>query len=905
MRLSGRRHPVFHSSIEILSKIVDSGCDGDFLQPADLEADSVMRQYFLAMMTVMLGLAVLAMPAWAQSAEPVAETEQAQTFTDLINETKASMMRDPVEAMAAADRAEAFLDAGGASENAVTEYATVGWLQSEATTRLGRPLEGRPYAERALERLGPNPEPTKLYADLLVSLGRIDKLTGEHSVALANFQAAYEVFREIGHTRSEAIVLQSIASIYTGAHQYERAIEYYSNANARHQGDLSLELSAENNIGNAYRAMGEYGQALGHFERARELAAEMESPVLEARILTNLGSMHVAFGEFDAADAVIDAAFALLPDRSQTEWTRFLWGVRAQSAHGRGDHREAEVYIDRTFADVVIAETNQHFIEFHEVAASIFIARGAWESAVPHLQAFKRLDDEGREVAASANSALLGAEFDFAEQELEIEQLRTEGLEQELALAGSIARQRLVLGSGITLVLLVLSLGLFWRTRAANERRKVVERALYEDVDTGLPSRKAVQREIENIARQLDRPATLVVLGIERYKHLAGVLGFAKSAELHKTMVARLKQNFSADMVGMVSPGVLGLILTSHDMAAASEEAERLRKVFLTPVDLDDLQIDIAITAGLAAGTDGETCVKQALIGLEQARELGHTSATFSARRFGDPAQNLSLMSRMLAATRNGQMAMHYQPKLHLKSGTYGAAEALCRWHDAERGFIAPDEFIPLAEETGHIREFTEWSIRQVVQDQQAMHRAGHDINLAVNISGALISDPEFAELALLLVETAPGQLIFEITETAAMQNPERAMANLERWAKAGIKLSIDDYGSGLSSLAYLKTLPSHELKLDRAFVEHVATSDIDRMLVKSTADLAHGLGLEMTAEGIECEEGLALLKLYGCDWAQGYILSKARPLDSLIEFLGENQAVSSAETPDRQAGLG
>lgn len=212
---------------------------------------------------------------------------------------------------------------------------------------------------------------------------------------------------------------------------------------------------------------------------------------------------------------------------------------------------------------------------------------------------------------------------------------------------------------------------------------------------------------------------------------------------------------------------------------------------------------------------------------------------------------------------------------------------------------------MPLAEETGDIWRLTEWALKRIARDQLALSRAGHDVALSISISGSLLAIPDFAALAARIAAQAPGQLIFEITETAAMQNPERAMANLERWAKAGIKLSIDDYGSGLSSLAYLKTLPSHELKLDRAFVEHVATSDIDRMLVKSTADLAHGLGLEMTAEGIECEEGLALLKLYGCDWAQGYILSKARPLDSLIEFLGENQAVSSAETPDRQAGLG
>ena len=262
-------------------------------------------------------------------------------------------------------------------------------------------------------------------------------------------------------------------------------------------------------------------------------------------------------------------------------------------------------------------------------------------------------------------------------------------------------------------------------------------------------------------------------------------------------------------------------------------------------------------------------------------------------------------MSRMLAATRNGEMVMQYQPKLHLPTGSYLAAEALCRWTDGEHGTMSPDTFIPLAEETGHIRDFTKWALEQVVRDQHALRAAGHDITLAVNISGSLISDTDFAELALRIALQAPGRISFEVTETAAMQNAERALANLEKWAAAGIKLAIDDYGTGLSSLAYLKTLPSHELKLDRAFVTHMASSQRDRMLVKSTSDLAHGLGLEMTAEGVETLEALALLKLIGCDWAQGYVLSKAVPLAELSEFLTANPEMKNLPNmPTRAEGL-
>lgn len=830
-------------------------------------------------------------PVRAQDAATDPAASVAASYEAAIGEARSNMMGNPVSAYDHAQQAETLAHDFTDDEERQTALATAWWLQSEALTRLGRPHEAYPVAQRAFEQLDQDATPTKLYADILLSLGRINQLTGDHGGALETFQKAYDVYRAIGETRSEAIVLQSIGSIYNDARQFQRAVDYYTDASQRYRGDSALDLAALNNLGNAYKELGRYDDALSHYRRALSIAEAMGSIMLQARILNNIGSLEVTFEHYDLAEDAIDEAFERVGDGATAEWARFLWGVRAQAAYGRGEHQLAREHIERTFDGMAIEQTPHHFTDFHNAAADIYVALGDWRAAVPHLRAFKRLEDEGRETAVSANSALLGAQFDFAEQELQIEQLRATGLERDLDLSRARANQRLVIAAGMFLLSVLAIIGVILRHRAARERQSVLERALYEDAETGLPSRPALERALQRLGQSLGRPATLVALEVERHTHLESALGFAKLAELKAHMAQRLVDAQVGECVTLVSPGVLGVVLTTDDAERALEAAEHLRACFTRPVQLDDLEIDVAVVVGVASHAHPETCVKNAIIAIEQAKEARVTAMVFDPKRYGDPSKNLTLMSRMLTATGNGDMAIHYQPKLNLRTGRFMAAEALCRWNDPETGFIAPDAFIPLAEETGHIRAFTEWALERTVRDQRKLLDSGFDICLAVNMSGALLADTQFAELARRIVEQAPGEIAFEVTETAMMQDPERAMANLEKWAAAGIRLAIDDYGSGLSSLAYLKTLPSRELKLDRAFVTNVEASNRDRMVVKSTVDLAHNLGLELTAEGVETPEGLALVKLLGCDWAQGFVLSKALPLDELIAFLERMQA--------------
>jgi EAL domain-containing protein (putative c-di-GMP-specific phosphodiesterase class I) len=195
-----------------------------------------------------------------------------------------------------------------------------------------------------------------------------------------------------------------------------------------------------------------------------------------------------------------------------------------------------------------------------------------------------------------------------------------------------------------------------------------------------------------------------------------------------------------------------------------------------------------------------------------------------------------------------------------------------------------------MAEETGHVRALTEWVVRQAIADQKTLADGGHVLDIAVNISGRVLGEPDFIDFCREALAHAAGRICFEITETAVIENPEVALAMLDAFADMGISISIDDFGSGLSSLGYLKRIRGHELKIDRSIVADITGSQRDALIVRSTIDLAHSLGLKVVAEGIETSDAFSLLSAMGCDHAQGYLISRPLPLSQLFEFLSEDR---------------
>ncbi len=361
-----------------------------------------------------------------------------------------------------------------------------------------------------------------------------------------------------------------------------------------------------------------------------------------------------------------------------------------------------------------------------------------------------------------------------------------------------------------------------------------------------------------------------------------------------REIAAKLQGLHPEHHLARLSTEVLAFAFLAEDMEAARGLSAEILAVLEAPLKLGETTVDISLTVGLAAHTLHAdlvpSLVERANIALDQARAARRKIGVFDPDLYGDPSANLSLMSDMLHGIAAGELVLHHQPKLDLRTGIVTGVEALVRWRHPVRGLLAPDLFIPMAEETGHIGALTEWVLGRAIEEQALLSHEGHDLSMSVNISGRLLGDADFAQMALEMARCARGDLIFEITETAVIENPEVALQVIETFAANGISISIDDYGTGLSSLAYLKQIRADELKIDKAFVFKMDESQKDALLVRSTIDLAHSLGLKVTAEGVETQVALSLLTGMGCDIAQGFLIARPIPLKELLIFLAHEK---------------
>ncbi len=425
------------------------------------------------------------------------------------------------------------------------------------------------------------------------------------------------------------------------------------------------------------------------------------------------------------------------------------------------------------------------------------------------------------------------------------------------------------------------------------ERERRISHLAHYDAETGLPNRLSLEQAVEGMGVNEGGTLYVALLGVDRFAHVRGAIGYALAAQAMREVGERLAGLQPYGTVSRISTDVLGMVFEAHDDEAAESHMLRLVQKLEKPLQIGGDAIDVGLTVGLSAfarGEPGGSAVERANIGLDQARNSRRKAAFFDAEAYGDPSSNLALMSGMLWAVRSGHVELYHQPKYDLRARSVRATEGLVRWRHPTRGLLRPDLFIPMAEETGHIRTLTDWVLRQAIDDQIKMSRAGHDIEVSVNISGRLLSDRDFADFVDRLAPSAVGKLCFEITETAVIDNPDMALQMIERFRNAGIDISIDDFGTGLSSLAYLKQINGHELKIDKALVTDITESQRDALIVRSTIDLAHGLGLKVTAEGVEKANAFQLLAAMGCDNIQGYLVAKPMPLTDLMTFFADGR---------------
>ncbi len=344
----------------------------------------------------------------------VIQNNSGATFQTEVGLAKSSMMADPAAALTHAIKAQDLTVTLDSVTQRKESLATALWLQSEALLRTGRSTESCPLLERSLVLVADTGDGTKLVGDLHLALARALKKTGDVSGAMDNLQKAHEIFEQLGEKRSAAMVLLTIGSIYNEAQSYNNALEFFARAIVVYPSDPALELSAANNSGNAYKALGKHDRALAHFKRALEISAGMDSAILQGRILTNMASVQVLQNDLDAAEASTGQALALLGEAGDNDWSKFVWGIKADIALAQNKPFQAVEYIAQTFDGSNIAATSVPFLEMHQIAQRVYRLAGQDALSLDHLKSFERLDGMVREAGATISLALDGTKFNFA-----------------------------------------------------------------------------------------------------------------------------------------------------------------------------------------------------------------------------------------------------------------------------------------------------------------------------------------------------------------------------------------------------------------------------------------------------------------------------------------------------------
>ena len=415
---------------------------------------------------------------------------------------------------------------------------------------------------------------------------------------------------------------------------------------------------------------------------------------------------------------------------------------------------------------------------------------------------------------------------------------------------------------------------------------RTLHQALHDPL-TGLPNRASFARELAAAAKR-DEGIGVVLLDLARLGDVNETLGH-ESGERVLSEVARRLEELGGDAPALVAHfggSEFALLLQGAAAPGARGLAARAVEVLDAPIDLDGLPLYAGAAAGVALSPDHggpEEVVRHADVALSVARDSSTRCSLYDPRLSRHTPMQLAMVGELRRAlSAETDLLLHYQPKIDVVTGAVRDAEALVRWNHSTLGLIYPDAFVPLAERTGLITELTSWVLTQAIHDCARWRHAGVDAGVAVNISPRELSDRSIVDTVLGILDEhgLPGEaLSIEITENAFLRDPAHATALLEELRSTGVRVSLDDFGAGYSSLAYLKNLPLTEVKIDKSFVLNMATEPRDEMIVRSIVELGHNLGVVVVAEGVDEQGTLDRLAEIGCDVAQGYLI--ARPMEA------------------------
>jgi diguanylate cyclase (GGDEF)-like protein/PAS domain S-box-containing protein len=441
-------------------------------------------------------------------------------------------------------------------------------------------------------------------------------------------------------------------------------------------------------------------------------------------------------------------------------------------------------------------------------------------------------------------------------------------------------------------------------------QQRALEHQATHDPLTGLPNRTALARYLGTLlgrASARERVA-LLMLDLSRFKEVNDTLGHDVGDEVLREVARRFSaqvggghafiSRIGGDEFAVVLPGV-------PDHASVEELARRLIEGLRTPIDSRGIAIEVGVNIGIAVapdhGLDSRELLRHADVAMYAAKRHGAGFEYYDMVDDHHTVRRLGMLSELRTAIENGGIALHYQPQIDLRTGGVSSVEALVRWHHPMYGSVSPVEFVTLAEATDLIHPLTYWAIRTALADLADWSRQGIELRAAINVSARVLQDVDFPRrLKQLLQATAirPEQIELEITESAMLVDPERAKVIVKELHGLGVLISIDDYGTGFSSLGYLRDLRVHALKLDRSFVVDLETRAQNRVIVESTAQMAHALGLQVVAEGVETKWVDDYLRSIGYDLAQGYLFARPMAADDCANWIRNER-----KEPQRRAG--
>jgi diguanylate cyclase (GGDEF)-like protein len=432
---------------------------------------------------------------------------------------------------------------------------------------------------------------------------------------------------------------------------------------------------------------------------------------------------------------------------------------------------------------------------------------------------------------------------------------------------------------------------------ARKQAEAALEHQALHDALTDLPNRVLLHDRLQHAIRAAQRNGTavaLLVMDLDRFKEVNDTFGHHTGDQLLKLLGDRLGSVLrGSDTIARLGGDEFAVLLPTATVDDATQIAERLLEMLEEPFNLSGLQLEIDASIGIALapdhGSDADTLMRRADVAMYVAKRGNSGHALYTAEQDQHSPMRLAMVSELRRAIDHNELTLNFQPKVVLSDGRVTCTEALVRWDHPRHGQLMPDQFVPVAEQTGLIRPLARWVLDAALRQCNRWRQEGLDMAVAVNLSMRNLHDAEIVEMIRQLLTRwgiPPNQLIVEITESSLMADAARAMEVLSRLRTMGVRVAIDDFGTGYSSLAYLKRLPVDELKIDKSFIANMASDENDAAIVRSTISLAHDLGLSVVAEGVEDQETWNLLIGLGCDVAQGFFVSRPLPAFALGDWL-------------------